>query len=258
MKFSSYLVAIVFAAITFGLWAYLNKPVAEPEWPRGVQGMAFSPFHADQDPVERVLPSHEQLDSDLALLARASVNAVRTYSTLDTLGDVPDLAARHNLKVVVGAWLDRNRTTNEAEVAAAIRLANQHSNVIRLVIGNEAILRGDLTVRELAQQLDRVRQAVDQPVSTAEPWHVWITHPELAAHVDFIAVHLLPYWEGVDVEIAVDYLVSRMELLAKTFPDKRIVIAEVGWPSDGRTREAAVASVSNRGAIPAPLPQSCA
>ena len=246
MKFSSYLVAIVFAAITFGLWAYLNKPVDEPQWPaRGVQGMAFSPFRADQDPAQRLLPSRSQIDADLALLAAASVNAVRTYSALDTLGAVPELAAGHAMKVAVGAWLDRNRLTNEAEIAATIELAQQHDNVIRAIVGNEVILRGDLTVAELTQHLDRVRTAVDQPVSTAEPWHVWIRNPQLADHVDFIGVHLLPYWEGVDVAASIDFMVSRMQLMAETFPGKPIVILEVGWPSDGRTRDGAVASVSN-------------
>jgi len=245
MKFTSYLVAAVFAAITFGLWAYLNRPVDEPRWPERVQGMAFSPFHADQDPADRKLPSPEEIDADLALLSGASVNAVRTYSSLDTLADVPRLAAKHNLKVAIGAWLDTNRATNEAEIAAAIRLANQHDNVIRAVIGNEVILRGDLTLDELVRQLDRVRTAIEQPVSTAEPWHVWIDNPRLVEHVDFIAVHLLPYWEGIPVEQSIQYLGARMDLLKKTFPGKPIVIAEVGWPSDGRTRDSAVASASN-------------
>ncbi|HMN44901.1 MAG TPA: glycosyltransferase [Povalibacter sp.] len=245
MKSSSYLVAIVFAAITFGLWAWLNKPVDEPQWPHGVQGMAFSPFHADQDPADRTLPSPAQIDADLALLAGASVNAVRTYSTLDTLAEVPALAARHQIKVALGAWLDRDRATNEKEVAAAIELARRHGNVIRVIIGNESVLRGDLTAEELGAHLDRVRAAVDQPVSTAEPWHVWISHPQLVEHVDFIGVHLLPYWEGIPVESAIAYMDSRIELLAKTFPGKPIVISEVGWPSEGRTREGAVASLSN-------------
>jgi exo-beta-1,3-glucanase (GH17 family)/cellulose synthase/poly-beta-1,6-N-acetylglucosamine synthase-like glycosyltransferase len=245
MKFSSYVVAAVFAAITIGLWAYLNKPVAEPQWPERVQGMAFSPFHADQDPADRRLPSTAQIDADLALLSRASVNAVRTYSSLDTLAEVPRLAAKHNLKVAVGAWLDTARATNEAEIAAAIALANRHSNVIRLVIGNEVLLRGNLTLAELAKHLDRVRAAVDRPVSTAEPPHVWLAYPKLVEHVDYIAVHLLPYWEGIPVERAIEFVATRMELLRKAYPGKPIVIAEVGWPSDGRTRDAAVASASN-------------
>ncbi|MBL8271035.1 glycosyltransferase, partial [Steroidobacter sp.] len=125
-------------------------------------------------------------------------------------------------------------------------LANKHANVIRLVIGNEAVLRGDLTVAQLAEQLDRVRDAVTQPVSTAEPWHVWIKHPELVEHVDYLAVHMLPYWEGIPVEGAIEYIAARMDQLRAAYPGKPIVIAEVGWPSDGRTREGAAASTSNQ------------
>jgi exo-beta-1,3-glucanase (GH17 family)/cellulose synthase/poly-beta-1,6-N-acetylglucosamine synthase-like glycosyltransferase len=244
MKVSSFLVVLVFAAITFALWGYVNRPRAEPPWPSRVQGVAFSPFYSGQDPVPQVLPTPEQIEADLRLLA-GKVTAVRTYSSLKSLGLVADIAARHQIKVAVGAWIDRRRATNAREIDAAITIANEHANVIRLVIGNEVILRGDLTVAELGGLLDRVRVAVDQPVSTAEPWHVWISNPQLAEHVDYIAVHLLPYWEGIAVETAVDYLASRVELLERAFPGKTIVIAEVGWPSGGRTRDAAVASTSN-------------
>jgi exo-beta-1,3-glucanase (GH17 family)/cellulose synthase/poly-beta-1,6-N-acetylglucosamine synthase-like glycosyltransferase len=244
MRASSIVVAAVFAALTFALWAWLNRPSPEPPWPDHVQGMAFSPFGSGQDPIPQVLPTLEQLDADLRLLA-GKVTAVRTYSSLKSLGQIPDIAARHQLKVAQGAWLDRQLATNELEIAAAIDIANHHANVIRLVIGNEVILRNDLSVAELSRQLDRVRAAVEQPVSTAEPWNVWLQNPQLVEHVDYIAVHLLPYWEGIAVEQAVDYLATRVAELERAYPDKQVVIAEVGWPSAGRTREAAVASTSN-------------
>lgn len=245
MKWSGVVVAAVFAVLTFSLWAYLNRPTAEPPWPAHVQGMAFSPFYSGQDPVVQVLPSEAQIDSDLQLLS-GKVTAIRTYSSLKSLGRVPEIAARHGLKVAVGAWLDRRLQSNDLEVRAAIRLAESHPNVIRLVIGNETLLRGDLTVAQLGEQLDRVRKAVSQPVSTAEPWHVWLKHPELVKHVDYLAVHLLPYWEGIAVERAIDYLTACMQQLQDAYPGKPIVIAEVGWPSNGRTREGAVASTSNQ------------
>ena len=244
MRASSIVVAAVFAALTFALWAWLNRPSPEPPWPDHVQGMAFSPFGSGQDPVPQVLPTPEQIDADLRLLA-GKVTAVRTYSSLKSLGQIADIAARHQLKVALGAWVDRQLATNETEIAAAIDIANRHPNVIRLVIGNEVILRNDLSVADLSRLLDRVRAAVEQPVSTAEPWHVWLKNPQLVEHVDYIAVHLLPYWEGIPVEQAVDYLAMRIAQLERAYPDKQIVIAEVGWPSDGRTREAAVASTSN-------------
>jgi len=244
MRASSIVVAAVFAALTFALWAWLNRPSPEPPWPDHVQGMAFSPFGSGQDPVPQALPTPEQIDADLRLLA-GKVTAVRTYSSLKSLGQIPDIAARHQLKVAQGAWVDRQLATNELEIAAAIDLANHHANVIRLVIGNEVILRNDLSVAELSRQLDRVRAAVEQPVSTAEPWDVWLKNPQLVEHVDYIAVHLLPYWEGIPVDQAIDYLARRVAELERAYPDKQVVIAEVGWPSAGRTRDGAVASTSN-------------
>jgi exo-beta-1,3-glucanase (GH17 family) len=160
MKWSGFLIAAVFAALTFGVWAYLNRPTVEPPWPDRVQGMAFSPFYSGQDPVQQVLPSEAQIEADLTLLAD-KVTAVRTYSSLKTLNLVPEIAAKRQLKVAVGAWIDRDLRTNELEIQGAIDLAKTHPNVIRLIIGNEVILRGDLSVAELGRQLDRVRAAVD-------------------------------------------------------------------------------------------------
>ena len=119
------------------------------------------------------------------------------------------------------------------------------STWVRVMIGNEVVLQGYVPIEQLEKYLDKAREAIGQPVGTAEPWHVWLAHPELADHVDFIGVHLLPYWEGVSVETAVDYSFAQFRRLQKAFPGKPIVIAEVGWPSRGRTRESAVASDSN-------------
>jgi len=244
MKWSSLAVAAVFAALTFALWAYMNQPAAEPPWPSRVQGMAFSPFYSGQDPGRQVLPTPQQIEADLQLLS-GKVTAVRTYSSLKSLGRVPEIAARHQIKVTLGAWLDSQHASNEAEIQAAVELAREHPNVIRVIVGNEALYRRNLGLDELIAHIERVRAAVDQPVSTAEPPHIWLAHPQLAEHVDFITVHLLPYWEGIDVERANAHIDARMQELRRAFPGKRIVIGEVGWPSAGRTRGAAVASTSN-------------
>ncbi len=251
---SSILVAAIFAGLTFGLWAYMNRPTTlDPEQPgylpplpKRIQGFAFSPYRIDQDATLDQLPSEEQLSEDLAVLAGKTL-AVRTYSTIGSVGEVPRIAwaQKPRIKVALGTWLDKRTERNEEEIQNAIRIAATQPNIIRVFVGNESLLRGDLTVNELAAYLDRVRAAVEKPVSTAEPWHVWLAHPELANHVDFIGVHMLPYWEGVDVNEAIDYIADKMKRLETAFPGKRIIIGEVGWPSDGRTREKAVASPAN-------------
>ena len=240
----SLLIAAVFALLTFALWAYLNRPAHEPPWPPLIQGFAFSPFRANEDPTHLVLPTVEEIDSDLKLL-EGKVRAVRTYSVQGTLAQIPELAERRDMNVAVGVWLDDHRAKNEQELQTAIRLADNHVNVVRVFVGNEVLLRGDLPLAELEQLLDRARDAIEQPVGTAETWNTWLTFPELAQHVDFIGVHLLPYWEGVPVDEAVEYSLAQFKRLQKTFPHKPIVIAEIGWPSRGRTHEFAVASESN-------------
>jgi exo-beta-1,3-glucanase (GH17 family)/cellulose synthase/poly-beta-1,6-N-acetylglucosamine synthase-like glycosyltransferase len=238
------LIAAAFATLTFAIWAFLNRPTAEPPWPSRIQGFAFSPFHANEDPTRSEMPTDAEIDSDLKLLD-GKVNVIRTYSALGVLGDVPQLAARHNINVALGAWIADHHERNEHELEAAIELARTHTNVTRVIVGNEVILRGDLPVEEFVKYLDRARDSIGQPVGTAEPWHVWLAHPELVEHVDFIGVHLLPYWEGVSVEDSVDYSFAQFRRLQKAFPGKPVVIAEIGWPSHGRTRESAVASDAN-------------
>ena len=112
-KWSGFLVAAVFAALTVGLWAYFNRPTDEPPWPDRVQGMAFSPFYSGQNPVYQVMPTEAQIEADLALLADKAT-AVRTYSSLKTLNLVPAIAAKHQIKVAVGAWVDRDHAHERA------------------------------------------------------------------------------------------------------------------------------------------------
>ncbi|HEX6571705.1 MAG TPA: glycosyltransferase [Steroidobacteraceae bacterium] len=244
-QLSGLLIVALFALLTVAAWGLANRPTSEPAWPRTIQGFAFQPYQKDQDAIAGEEPTVSQIAGDLKLLA-GTTHAVRTYSSLGTLGSVPALAAAHGISVTLGAWIGIDREINAREVEAVIRLANLHRNVTRIVVGNEAVLRGDLPIEDLMAHLDRVRAATRQPVSTAEPWNVWLEKPELVEHVDYLAVHMLPYWEGKDVEQAVAHVASKLGELRVTYPGKPIVIAEVGWPSDGRTRESAVASVAHQ------------
>ncbi|MBI2994382.1 MAG: glycosyltransferase [Gammaproteobacteria bacterium] len=241
---SAAVVTVAFALLTLGAWSLFNLPRAEPPWPVTLQGIAFSPFRLGQDATMESWPSVEEIDADLALLA-GKAHAVRTYSTDGPLAEVPRLAKQHHLNVMLGAWLDRRLDHNEREIQNLIRLA-EYRNVVRLVVGNEALLRGDVPLETLIRYLDRVRAAKLRPVSTAETWHTWMRTPQLAEHVDYIAVHILPYWEGVPVEQAVQYVARRIDELKARFPGKPIVISEVGWPSGGRTRVSAEASTANQ------------
>ncbi len=246
MKFiSAIVVAAIFAAATFALWGYWNQPTSEPPWPAHIQGVAFSPYAADQNPFgSKDVPPPEQIDSDLTLLENKTF-AVRTYSSLGSLGKVPELAAKHGISVALGIQLTNVQADNEAELAAGITLAREHHNIVRVIAGNETLLRGELTPAELITYLDRARAAIRQPVGYADTYTTWLKYPDLVKHVDYIAVHLFPYWEGKDVETAVDFCFAQLKTVQTAYPKKPVIIGEIGWPSAGRIRGGAVASDSN-------------
>lgn len=237
-------IAVVVAAVTYGLLAYMNRPEIEPAWPERIQGFSFSPMRAEHDPTVGKVATQEQIEQDVALLS-GKTHAIRTYTVDGPMAHVPELARKYDLNVALGAWIDKRLEQNEVEIENVIRIADKNrTNVVRVVVGNEVILRGELSVEQLGEYLNHVRTELGVPVGTAEPWGVWMQHPELAQHVDYIAVHMLPYWEGLDVDAAVDFVVEKINLLKQTFPDKPIIIGEVGWPSNGRTIKSAVADMA--------------
>jgi len=245
MKVSSVLIALAIAILVVSMWALANRPEAEPSWPERIQGFSFSPFQEGQSPLEKIYPTADQIDADLSLL-QSKTYAIRTYTVEDRLFEIPEMAKQHDINVAFGVWIDRNWERNRADMEVFLKTAARSTNIVRTIVGNEVLLRGELTPEELTVYLEWARQELDIPVSTAEPWHVWVEHHELADHVDYLAVHMLPYWEGVHIDLAVDYVVQKIELLKSLFPEKPIVIAEVGWPSNGRTRQSAVATPANQ------------
>lgn len=234
-------IALIIATVTYSLWAFMNRPEIEPMWPETIQGFSFSPMRGSHDPTRGILPTVEEIEQDIKLLA-GKTHSIRTYTVDGPLAFIPTLANKYNVNVALGGWIDSRLQQNLLEVENLISIADKNrKNVVRVIVGNEVILRNDVPVGQLIQYIERVRSELAIPVSTAEPWHVWIEHPELAEHVDYLAVHMLPYWEGIAIDSAVDYIEQKMQQLRQRFPDKPIVIAEVGWPSNGRTLRGAVA-----------------
>ena len=230
------IIGIAVAIISLSLWAYINRPQQHPNWPKRVMGFAFSPYHADQDPRQKRYPSLEQIESDLKLLSGKAA-AIRTYSVEDDLAEVPRLARKYNLNVCLGAYLSYDEQRNAWEFPLFLNIARSNPNVVRGIVGNETLHHKLMKYDDLVSYLDKARKALHIPISTAEPAYIWSTkYPELVKHVDFIAVQILPYWEGRDAEQAVEYTFDIVKGLRKQFPGKPIIISEVGWPSNGRTR----------------------
>jgi exo-beta-1,3-glucanase (GH17 family)/cellulose synthase/poly-beta-1,6-N-acetylglucosamine synthase-like glycosyltransferase len=223
-----------------GLWGLLQDKQTAPDFRGILPSVSYAPFEGSAHPDTDNLPSQEKIRADLRRLSTMT-KAIRLYSSTGGVEMVPPIAAEFGLKVTVGAWIDKNADRNKREIEAAIDLARRNSNVIGVVVGNETIYRGELKVEELIELIKRVKKSVSVPVTTGEIWNIWRDNFDetprdqatLASTVDFIAAHVLPYWENFTDKQAVDQAVDRYQLLRNKFPGKRIVIAEFGWPSNG-------------------------
>src|SRR5260221_5650298 len=222
-------VAVLFLVTTVhaAMWAGLREKQEAPDFKGVLPSVSYAPFEGTAHPDVDNIPSAEKIRADLKKLAPLT-RAIRLYSSTGGVELVPPIAAEFGLKVTVGAWIDKNVDRNEREIDAAINLAKRNSNVIGVVVGNETVYRGEQKVGDLIELIKRVKKSVNIPVTTGEIWNIWRDNPQLGYSVDFIAAHVLPYWENFTDKQAVDQAVDRFNLLRDIFPGKRIVIAEFG------------------------------
>lgn len=256
MRRSAVLVLLLVLGGNLAAWWALNRSYDAPNWQGIVRGVAYSPYQAHQSPQRNEpgltdveprpdMPTKDAIERDIRLL-QGRVGAIRTYSAINGLEVIPAIARKYGLRVTAGAWIDGRWQRNESEITSLVDLAQNNKNINRVLVGNESILRNDLPVKRLINYIKEVKEGVKVPVSTAEPYHVWFDYPELAEAVDFIAIHVLPYWEGMSVQEGIDLAIREHAKLQVRYPNKPIVFTEIGWPSEGRTRMAAVASPENQ------------
>jgi exo-beta-1,3-glucanase (GH17 family)/cellulose synthase/poly-beta-1,6-N-acetylglucosamine synthase-like glycosyltransferase len=224
-------VLLCVTAVHAALWGVFRQEQQAPDFRGILPSLSYAPFEPGHV-VADVAADSEKVRADLKKLSTLT-RAVRLYASTEGNELVPPIAAEFGLKVTVGAWINKDVERNEREIEAAINLARHNSDVIGVVVGNETIYRGEQKIEGLIDLIKKVKKSVNIPVTTGEIWNIWRDNPELASSVDFIAAHVLPYWENFTDKQAVDQAVDRYELLRNQFPGKRIVIAEFGWPSAG-------------------------
>ncbi len=242
-----YLISILLsAALLGGYWSWQGQQVRLPEAASAthkLQCVSYSPFDKDQSPLDHFVIRPERMDADLALLSQY-FSCVRTYSMTGFEG-LPELAHKHGLKVMLGAWVSPDEKNTRLEIEQLIAAANRYPHIVQsVIVGNEALLRKDISAQRLAELITEVKQRVAQPVTYADVWEFWIKHPQIAPVVDFVTIHLLPYWEDEPTSgaRALEHIAEVHAEFERRLAPKDIFIGEVGWPSEGRQRETAIAS----------------
>ena len=244
----------IVVAVNFGAWYLLNRPVAQRSWDGMIASVSFTPYQADQSPHEKIYPSVDQIDHDMSLVAQVA-DGVRTYDALNGFEKIPAIAEKYRLNVIAGAAVNNNKegpNHDDMELASLIDIAKHRKNVVGLVVGNEQVLTNGMTVDQLVADMKKVRDQTKRrtiPVFTCDGTASWLNHPDLVAGSDFICVHVLPYWDSVPESQAIDQIFKVRKMLADKYPDKPILLGEVGWPSEGPWQGGAEPSRVNQAAF---------
>jgi exo-beta-1,3-glucanase (GH17 family) len=246
----------VSAMVIAAVWAWLGTPLPMPQSPLAagekLYCLSYAPFRGSQTPLDPATHiSAAQIEEDLSRLAKVT-DCVRTYSTDYGLDQIAGIAARHGLKVLQGLWLSSQPEKNREQIETAVALANRYSDTIRaVVVGNEVLLRGEMSATDLANTIRAVKARVHVPVTYADVWEFWLRNRNVAAAADFITIHILPYWEDfpIPARAAAAHVESIRRRLVQAFAGKDVVIGEVGWPSAGRMREGALPSPANQARV---------
>ncbi len=263
MRTVAAVVALV-ACVHAGLWLLGREKVNAPNFDGQLASVSYAPFQGNVNPEDGGKAETAKIRHDLTLLSPIA-KSLRTYSSTAGVELVPGIAAEFGMRVTVGAWIDKDQKRNEREMRSVVDLAKRHSNVNGIFVGNETIYRGelepkvgdkldaeeaeqlkaaktkqqdakareDIGVARLIKMIRQVKRQVNVPVTTGEIYSVWLDHPELVSSVDYIAAHILPYWEGFSDKQVVDQAITIYDKLRRAYPGKRVVIAEFGWPSAG-------------------------
>ena len=207
-----------------------------------IHGLSFSPYVEGQGPGTVV--GEAQIRERLAII-EPYVRWIRTFSCTDGYELIPAIAHEKGLKTLVGVWLEGDKEKNELELQNAIRIAKE-GHVDILGVGNEVLLRGDLTEDELLDYIRRAKEALPGvDVGYVDAYFEFVDHPRITEACDVLLANCYPFWEGCPAEHALLYMKEMYYRVLGVANGKRVIISETGWPNIGSPEGGAVPSFEN-------------
>ena len=209
---------------------------------KGIHGISFSPYMEGQGP--GTIVSEAQIRERLAIV-QPYVSWIRSFSCTEGNENIPRIAQESGLKTLVGAWLEDDRDKNEEELANIIEVAKAgHADIV--AIGNEVLLRGDLSADELIDYIHRFKQAVPEvEVGYVDAYFEFVDHPGVTAACDIILANCYPFWEGCSAKYSLVYMKDMYRRALQAANGKKVIISETGWPNIGTPTGAALPSEVN-------------
>ncbi len=208
----------------------------------GIHGIAFSVYKEGQGP--GTVLTVDQIEERMKIIA-PYVKWVRSFSCIEGNELIPEVAHKYGLKTLVGAWLSDDFEKNELEIEKLIEVAKAgHADI--LAVGNEVLLREELSEDQLIKYIQKVKQAVpDIPVGYVDAYYEFVNHPRVTEVCDVILANCYPFWEGYPLEHSLSYLKNMYYLAEKAAKGKKVIISETGWPNIGTSFKESVPSHEN-------------
>lgn len=209
---------------------------------KGLHGLCFSPYLEGQNIGDQL--TKEQIQQRMDIIAPYT-EWIRSFSCTDGNEFIPEVAKERRLKTMVGAWIGDDAIENEKEISALIQLAKK-GYVDIAVVGNEVLLREELSEEELLDYVRRIKEALPNiPVGYVDAYYQFYERPRLVEACDIILANCYPFWEGSSIEEAPNYLKKMYAVAVQTAKGKPVIITETGWPNKGENTGAASPSENN-------------
>ncbi len=209
---------------------------------RKIHGISFGPYVEGQGPGTEI--PEAQIRERMSIIQNY-VHWIRSFSCTDGNQASPKVAHENGLKTMVGVWLEGDLEKNEKELNNAIEIARAgHADIV--AIGNEVLLRGDLSEDALIDYLSRFKQAVPGvQVGYVDAYFKFVDHPRVTAACDVILANCYPFWEGCHADYSLLYMKEMYRRAVHAAQGKKVIISETGWPNIGTPVGAAVPSEIN-------------
>ena len=190
---------------------------------------------------------------------------VRLYGTdCNQLATVVPVVKAKGMKLIMGI-ANKNVTANKVDedVAAIVAaVGSDWSSVVAVGVGNEPSLNGisvDVAIAAVQSARTGLRKAGFQgPVAIIDTFAAVKQDPRICQNSDITAINLHAFFDpNTAASGAGKFVTDQVQLVAQACNNKKVIVTESGWPTQGKANNKAVPSLENQRVALQSIKQAC-